>query len=60
MTSALVPIWILGGAAIALIILNIVTAGGATAGGRTDPDRMNPGVGDPRPEGRRSANSVPL
>jgi hypothetical protein len=48
MVSALVPIWILGGAAIALVILNVVTAGGTTVGDRMDPTRMYRGVEDPR------------
>jgi hypothetical protein len=57
MISALVPIWILGGAAAAVVILNIVTAGGATSGDRIDPNRMNPGVADPRLSAHRPVNS---
>jgi hypothetical protein len=44
MTAALIPIWILGGAGLALLLLNMVTAGGATSGDRIDPARMNQGV----------------
>jgi hypothetical protein len=46
MVSVLVPIWILGGAAVALIILNVVTAGGTSVGAQMDPLRMNPGALD--------------
>jgi hypothetical protein len=59
MASMLVPIWILGGAALGVLALNIVTAGGTTYGDRIDPRRMNPGVVDPRLEAR-SVNSSPL
>jgi hypothetical protein len=56
MTAALVPIWILGGAGLALLLLNMLTAGGPTSGDRIDPARMNQGV-SPRMDPDRSVNS---
>ncbi len=56
MIASLVPIWILGGAGLGLLLLNIVTAGGATSGDRIDPARMNQGVSS-RLDPDRSVNS---
>jgi len=56
MIAALVPIWILGGAGVALLVLNVVTAGGPTSGDRIDPTRMNQGV-DRSMDARRTVDS---
>jgi hypothetical protein len=50
MVAALVPIWILGGAYIGVIVLNIVTGGGTTTGDRIHPNRMYQGTADTRPD----------
>jgi hypothetical protein len=56
MIAALVPIWILGGAGLALLLLNMVTAGGTTSGDRIDPARMNQGASS-RMDSDRSVSS---
>lgn len=59
MTSALIPIWILGGAALGLVILNVMTAGGSSSGDRIDRSQMNQGVTSPRLDAGRPGDLSP-